>query len=221
MAKRLWIGLAMIWMGIPVVSSPAAAGPDVRLTQVRVTVSVFNDARVAPLVLEAAQQRAQEVFDRAGIKLTWLDCGVPGKWHAQIGCLDVAFPEHLSVRLVEGRKALPTDIYGQSYLNERGEGNYANVYVTPLESSKALSLVKEGDLLGYVVAHELGHLLLGKDSHSPQGLMRARWQVVELQEAGLGTLAFTSGEAELMRSRYMSVKMRHLEAASFASATGK
>lgn len=219
MAYRLWIAFAMIWAGLPSILS--AAGADAARLPVSVTVSVFNDARVPALVLEAAQRRAQAVFEQAGIALTWLDCGVPGKWRRERGCLNVAFPEHFSVRLVEGRKAVSADTYGQSYLNEQGEGNYANVYVTPLESSKALCLIKEGDLLGYVVVHELGHLLLGKDSHSAQGLMRAKWQVVELQEAGLGTLAFTSGEAELMRSRYVAARMAHGDANVVAAALAK
>ena len=215
MAKKLCFALAVIGAALP--SLLVAGTPDAKVPPVSVTVSVFNDARVPSFVLEAARQRAQAVFQKAGISLTWLDCGEPGNWHSDRGCLGVAFPEHLSVRLVEGRKAVSADIYGQSYLNEKGEGNYASVFAVALASSKALCLVKEGDLLGYVVVHELGHLLLGQDSHSTQGLMRARWEVSELHEARLGTLRFTAGEAQLMRSRYRSAKNAHIEAASLAA----
>jgi len=215
MAKKLCIVLAVIWAMLP--SVLVAGGPERKVPPVSVTVSVFNDARVPPLVLQAARQRAEAVFEKAGISLVWLDCGEPGNWLSDRGCLSVAFPEHLSVRLVEGRKAISADIYGQSYLDEKGQGSYASVFATPLASSKALCLVKEGDLLGYVVVHELGHLLLGQDSHSFQGLMRARWEVVELEEAGLGRLGFTAAEAQLMRSRYWSAKITHVEAASLAA----
>jgi hypothetical protein len=88
-----------------------------------------------------------------------------------------------------GRKAPSDDIFGQAYLNERGEGNYANVYVTLLSSAKALSVIKEGDLLGYVVTHELGHLLLGRN-RIRRGLMRARWEFAQLQQGARGKLLF-------------------------------
>ena len=218
MASKLSIVFVIICAGFP---SLSATGPGMDRPRIPLTVSVFNDARVPQTVLQAARRRADAVFREAGIALTWLDCGTPGQWHSDRGCLAVAFPEHLSVRLVEGRRVPSADIYGQSYLNAQGEGNYANVYVTPLASSKALVLVKEGDLLGYVVVHELGHLLLGKDSHSPEGLMRAKWQLSELREAAAGTLGFKPGEADLMRSRYLSARMARLKTAAPAASIGK
>jgi len=109
---------------------------------------------------------------------------------------------------VAGRKGVSDHTFGQSYLNERGEGNYANVYVTPLSSAGALSVIDEGDLLGYVVVHELGHLLLGKESHSAGGLMRARWEVAELQEGARGNLLFSRGETEKIHSRYLAALSR-------------
>jgi hypothetical protein len=176
------------------VSHRTFAGPETRPV-VRLKVSVFNDASVPQPVLRTAQMRAEAVFKEAGISLTWLDCGVPGDWHRELGCQDVAFPTHLSVRLVAGKKAVSAGTFGQSYLNERGEGNYANVYAAQLSRC-------QGELLGYVVVHELGHLLLGKGSHSNAGLMRAKWQVEELREAARGNLSFTKSETERMQARY-------------------
>jgi hypothetical protein len=188
----------------PVVS----AAPNTHSAPVLLTVSIFNDAGVPASVLRQAEVRARTVLMDAGVSLTWLDCGVPGQRRTELGCQAIAFPTHFSVRLVAGRKAVSDDTFGQSYLNERGEGNYANVYVTPLSSARALSVIKEGDLLGYVVAHELGHLLLGKESHSAGGLMRARWEVAELQEGARGKLLFSRGEAEEIRGRYLAAAAR-------------
>jgi hypothetical protein len=122
---------------------------------------------------------------------------------------------------VAGKKAVSPETFGQSFLTERGEGNYASVYVERLSSSKALDLVNEGDLLGYVVVHELGHLLLGKDSHSTDGLMRAKWEVAELREAAKGKLLFTRNETELMRVRYWSAVARAEAAPTKQAASGK
>ena len=218
MGRKFWIVVVAFLSGL--ISHGAFAGPDTRQA-VRLQVSVFNDASIAQPVLQAAQARAEAVFAEAGVSLTWLDCGAPGGWHSNLGCQNIAFPTHLSVRLVAGKKAVSGDTFGQSYLNERGEGNYANVYVTPLSSSKVLDLINEGDLLGYVVVHELGHLLLGKDSHSTEGLMRAKWEVVELREAARGNLLFTKSETERMRARYWSAATRAESSLGRYAASGK
>jgi hypothetical protein len=48
--------------------------------------------------------------------------------------------------------------------------------------------VNEGMVLGHAIAHELGHLLLGVDAHSPEGLMRAHWTSRDLALAAQGKL---------------------------------
>ena len=196
------------WRFMCLLPAVVGAAPDSHSMPVGLTVSIFNDANVPASVLQQAEYRARAVLAEAGVSLIWLDCGVPGQWRGELGCQAIAFPTHFSVRLVAGRKAVSDDTFGQSYLNEHGEGNYANVYVTPLRSAKALSLIQEGDLLGYVVAHELGHLLLGKGSHSAEGLMKARWEAAELQEGARGNLLFSRGEAEKIRSRYLAAVAR-------------
>lgn len=203
MACKIWVVLAAL---ASLVGGAAYAQP--KQPTIRLTVSVFNDAEVPPSVLEAAQARAETVLDGAGIALTWLDCGTPGNWVQDIGCRDIAFPSHLSVRLARNGRHRAQDVFGESFLDERGVGNYASVYVEPLAASKALDVVSEGDLLGYVVVHELGHLLLGLDSHSADGLMRGRWDFAALQQAARGTLIFSAREAEHMRSRYLSATAR-------------
>jgi hypothetical protein len=56
-------------------------------------------------------------------------------------------------------------------------------------------------LLGHAIAHELGHLFLGTNSHSPTGLMRARWQSDDLANASRGALNFSSVESQQMRNK--------------------
>jgi hypothetical protein len=67
------------------------------------------------------------------------------------------------------------------------------------------------------VVHELGHLLLGKDSHSSEGVMRPVWQFEDLQQAARGRLGFTLSQVEQMRGRYLSASLQR----SAALATGQ
>jgi len=217
--SRFWTVGVATW--VLLFAQGASAGPNPRPDTIRLKVSVFNDAQVPQSVLQTAQARAEKVFEEAGVWLTWLDCGTPGNWHTDLGCLDVAFPSHFSVRLVTGKQTASDDIFGQSFLNEHGEGNYANVYLTPLSSAQALKVIGEGDLLGCIVVHELGHLLLGKNSHSAEGLMRAKWEVWELREAARGNLLFTKSESQRMRVRYFSAVARAEAVSSGVKTSGK
>jgi hypothetical protein len=93
--------------------------------------------------------------------------------------------------------------------------------VAQLSSCRALDLINEGELLGYVVIHELGHLLLGKGSHSSVGLMRAKWEVGELRQAARGNLSFTKSEMERMQARYWSAAARAQSGLARDAASGK
>ena len=53
-------------------------------------------------------------------------------------------------------------------------------------------------ILAKIIAHEVGHLLLG-DSHSRSGIMRAHWRSGEIRQALMGDLLFPPREAEMMR----------------------
>jgi hypothetical protein len=188
---------------------------------VSLTVSAFNDAAVPPSVLLTARARAQSVFAEAGITLTWLDCGTPGRSAANTDCTAIAYPAHLSLRLAKDGTHRAKDTFGESFVDDRGQGNYASVYVTALDSSPALRVLSEGELLGYVVVHELGHLLLGKDSHSPQGVMRPVWGFEDLEQAAHGKLCFTPDQVERMRATYLAANLRQKAApARTSSASG-
>ena len=50
-------------------------------------------------------------------------------------------------------------------------------------------------VLGYVLTHEIGHLLLGSNSHSVSGIMSPHWNDEELRRISEGTLLFLSGES--------------------------
>ena len=56
-------------------------------------------------------------------------------------------------------------------------------------------------MLGHVMAHEMGHLLLPYGAHSVTGLMRPDWDRSQVQAANRGLLTFTPAQAGLIRER--------------------
>ena len=59
------------------------------------------------------------------------------------------------------------------------------------ELARGQQLVSKGQILGHAVAHEIGHLLMGTNSHSSRGLMRGNWNVDELRAMAERQLLFS------------------------------
>ncbi len=63
--------------------------------------------------------------------------------------------------------------------------------------------IREQEILAAAMAHEIGHLLLGSNSHSRAGIMRAKWNRDELELARLGRLLFTEEESAFIRGELL------------------
>ena len=81
---------------------------------------------------------------------------------------------------------------------ERKTGVIATVYLDRVNWLAAASGVDARVLLGRVLAHEIGHLLLGTNAHGRTGLMRAVWSRSALQRNQPGDWRVTPREAHAM-----------------------
>ena len=120
----------------------------------------------------------------------------------------IGYPSHLSVRIVLAGRSVREGIFGEAYTDSEGKGTYIKLYYAHLAEPNAHLPLGEGELLGYVIAHEVGHLLLGTDSHSHEGIMQGRWEDPQLREAGKGNLQFTPSQAGLMREHLAGEEKR-------------
>jgi hypothetical protein len=57
----------------------------------------------------------------------------------------------------------------------------------------------QAKILGYVLAHEIAHVLQGIARHSDTGIMRARWLENDFKQMGIGALTFTGEDILLIR----------------------
>jgi hypothetical protein len=62
------------------------------------------------------------------------------------------------------------------------------------------------NLLGHVAAHEIGHLLLGPNSHAVAGIMQAHWRLHELTGAELTRMVFLDRESQKMKQRLLGAR---------------
>lgn len=173
----------------------------------RLQVSLFNDARVDPATLAEAEARASAIFSEAGIAVEWLACAPvdPADFAPRhTACSALAWPSHLSVRIRPQAVSVSADTYGQAFVDSSGAGLYSNVYFQNLARSSRHPNLSEGELLGCVLAHELGHLLLGINSHSSSGLMQSHWDSSALHSATRSDLFFTPAQSATLRSRFVA-----------------
>jgi hypothetical protein len=80
-------------------------------------------------------------------------------------------------------------------LNETDRGWLATAFSDRVADAATRVGVDAGTLLGLVIAHELGHLLLGSGYHGGTGVMRADWPKDRHGEPW----RFSTGEAARMR----------------------
>jgi hypothetical protein len=172
------------------------------LETARVTISVYNEIEVSAEVLVQAESEASHVFRLAGIEVHWLNCGIPAaSEEASRACREAVFPEHLHLRIVRKSLGLKGDTLGISFQADNGSGCYADLFYEPMEQLHQSDGTDLASLLGHVAAHEIGHLLLGTNSHSTAGIMHAHWTAEELASSRVGSLVFSENESRLMKAK--------------------
>ncbi len=187
-----------------------------------VAISVFNDSGISSEILKQAEKVSSQVFEESGIHVDWLNCSPadepPG---GEVACRQVAFPQHLHLRIVRRSLSLKGSTLGISYLSYAGTGCQADIFYEGIEKLSYETFVDPAIILGHVAAHEIGHLLLGSNSHSTGGIMRAHWNMEELARANKGLLLFTKSQSHRMteklcvamaRRKWPSVSSKELSA---------
>lgn len=167
-----------------------------------VTVDVFNDAEVDSPVLKNAEVEVERIFHTAHIQIRLRECTpVENKPPADPGCHAQRASNHLSLRILRGANKQNDDIFGVAFLAADGSGVYSDVFYGSVEKLHTQVPTSVSRVLGHVMAHEIGHLLIGSHAHSAWGIMCAKWHDQELRRLEMGTLFFTAEQEKLIYSR--------------------
>ena len=116
-----------------------------------------------------------------GVEINWINCVHPD-WSPS--CDAQMQPGEMVLRIHNLRGRSP-HILGNAVVQDDADGRnvLATVFMPALVDRQVRTGVPLRSLVGRVAAHEIGHLLLGRNSHSPHGLMRAGWNVKELHQS--------------------------------------
>jgi hypothetical protein len=164
------------------------------------TVLVYNHARVSGSILAAAEREAGRILDRAGLGIIWVECPAATAG-AEKPCSPTLKSTDIMLRVLPppAQHSLRADVFGFAI-----SSNLASVYYDDAVRLAVEQEYVEFDariILGCVIAHELGHLFLGSNSHSSAGIMRSPWGQKQVQQALMGTLLFTAEQAKVMQAQ--------------------
>jgi hypothetical protein len=211
--KWLWLVFAL---ALP---SSAAWSKEIAVTEMQVAISVHNDAGISAGTLRGAEMEASRVFRQSGIEAKWLNCPLPADGQEDPAqCRTAEFPAHLQLRIARRSRNLSEITFGISYLSADGSGCYANLFYERIEEMHERNRVNLASLLGDVAAHEIGHLLLGTNSHAENGIMRAHWEREELASISAGTLFFSEAESRQMKNKLAAWRSRARDASHIVAA---
>lgn len=206
------------FIGIFSVPSIAQKSQEAATSTSEITISVHDYADVPPFRLAAAEASARRIFGLAGVKTVWLSCSPKLEESEPADCSTVD-ATHLVLKILSGKTTAHVryrdDVLGNVLLTDDGVSYFAYAFFDHIEM---LEQRLNAPVLGYVLAHEIGHLLLGSNTHSVSGIMSPHWNGPELLRISEGNLLFLPNECQKLRERLRlrKVNRRDLPAVSGA-----
>jgi len=182
-----------------------------------ITVRLYNYAEVPKITLRQARKETAEIFRKAGVNVMWLEAPLAdNKRHSgsrephgsEGSVLKVAILSRAMAQRVNSSESE----FGRSWrqarlavvfyyrIDELAQALRSPSYQSAVEARSWLE-TNQARILGRLMAHELGHLLLPFNSHSANGVMKGDWDHHERRALVTGDVHFTREQAELIRER--------------------
>jgi hypothetical protein len=170
-----------------------------------ITVIVRFAAEVPTRLISDAEQPAARIFEKAGVSVRWLNCARRDGVFLDQACNEPLTPTHLVIQVLAQAHSAADPVFGISFI-DAGGGVFADIFLDRMQHLHEQSpQTPFPQLVGAVIAHELGHLLLGENAHSREGLMQAHWSSDELKKMGRGNLLFGIRAAAQLRRRVVTL----------------
>jgi hypothetical protein len=183
MENRLANGFAVSLFMIVVAGTPQCTAA----STLRLTLVVYDHAHVGPETLVTAENTVSEIFGHANVRLLWRDGFAYAAERHQSLNPPPEDPATLVVKLQPESEAIRYGV--RSVCGGIGFPSGAIVFVRSFDSTR----------LGYIVAHELGHILLSPNAHAIVGIMRGTLLPEDWEKAAQGTLGFTHSQNQQIR----------------------
>jgi hypothetical protein len=178
----------MKWWMLPVLVIAAVSMADAGETDDSgvIRLQLKSEARVPALALQGARAEVIRIFADAGIAVRWTDIA-----------------PRLTVTIVPqvlGYATAASPVMGIARRTQTGAS--AQIFFAQVQHFARTYRLNLGTMLGHVIAHEAGHVLLATSAHAPTGVMQAGWDREVIRDAARGSLTFTETQAARIRALY-------------------
>src|SRR5262245_23270106 len=164
--------------GVLAGSGDVAAGTPEPLT---IHVVVLDEIGIPATRLHQAQEAARRIFERAGITLVWRPAQAPPP-DSPVFTLVVKI-----VAKSIGETAKNRNVLGIAPGSKDVRGKRAWLFYHRIHDWSQMLNLDVSQLLGHVMAHEMGHLLLPYGQHAVTGIMKDGWDTQQALLASTGS----------------------------------
>jgi hypothetical protein len=181
-----------------------------------ITIRIYDYAHVPPQFIEEAQEQVTDVYAAIGVQTEWAQTVRPTEPRMYSPERD---PGELLINILSPamsrRMAVAEETVGLAAVTLFDGGTIAYVLFDRISEVAITSATSPATVLGVVIAHELGHLLLPHGSHSRTGLMRPKLNAGDFKVVNRRQLKFTPAQVHSIH-RLIN---RRIQLALFSSAT--
>jgi hypothetical protein len=159
---------------------------------------VYDSAHVGAEDLRQAEERADIIFRQANIRVAWILVPLVSEVHERHDGEEWNPPDlHLRLwpRAGVGPSNISEDTLGFRLSTEKST---AIIIADEVRNRAARQFTNPGELLGLVMAHEIGHLLLRSKAHSAEGIMQSQLST-NLRDRRQTLLVFTRKQVASMQ----------------------
>lgn len=146
----------------------------------RLLLHIANYAEVHRHDLARVQTEVEDIFGEAGVAIAWVDTYEPGS---------------ISIMLLRITRDSQEHASGCALGLALAASSRAYVFVNRIVTATSSRPVDLPVVIGRVVAHETGHILMPQRPHSPSGIMRA-----DLDAGYTNPSRFNDQEVQVMRN---------------------
>ena len=216
---RLAAGLAAIGIAGFGTFASAQNPSDAEKSVWTITLRVYDYVNVDRTALLEAEGEATRILADASVHARWVDCPIR---HADVdnypGCLspwqwnDYAF--RLEPTAMAASQDKSEDRLGDAVICDN-RACPANVYYDRVRGLAGGNNAPTQILLGRVMAHEIGHLLLGPN-HTRTGIMQGAWSGRQLDMEAAHGMLFTPEQSRAMKTRLAAQELAWVPQATVA-----
>lgn len=177
------------------------------ISEQALTIRLYDRADVPSRTLDRAMQDASRILATAGVDAVW-QRGAAGAREAHT--IDLSRPAAWKSAANGGRgyivlgilRGVPAGYYPRALgyaLPDAQIGVNATIFYGRIERLNEPGAIDLSTVLGHVMAHEIGHVLLGSTEHCRIGIMKGSWSKADFQNSAAGSAEFTAPQCSAIR----------------------